>query len=72
MSGKGWLIFSLLLWLAFDDVSEWWYLLAFVGLYLWMTAESDRTGEQPNLRQMIERTLVRKKYSARRRKRRRR
>ena len=27
MTGKAWLIFSILCWLAFDGVSHWWYLL---------------------------------------------
>ena len=71
MSGKGWFILSLLLWLACSSWSEWWYLLAIAVLYIWMKAESDRTGEQPNLRRMIERNIV-QRNSGRRRKRRRR
>jgi len=71
MSGKGWLIFSLLLWLAFDGISDWWVLAAVAVLYLWMQSEYARTGEQPNLRRMIERNIVRGN-SGRRPKRRRR
>ena len=71
MTGKGWLLLSVLLWLLFSELSDWCYLLAFVGLYFWMKAESGRTGQQPDLRHMIERNIVKGRHSGRRWRRRR-
>ena len=70
MTGKAWLILSILCWLAFEGVSDWWLLTALASLYLWMRSEYRQTGEQPNLRRMIERNIVRGNPGRRRKRRR--
>ena len=71
MTGKAWLILSILCWLAFEGVSDWWLLITIALLYVWMRSEYAKTGEQPDLRRMIERNIVRGNSGHRRKRRRR-
>ena len=47
MSGKGWMLLFLLLWLASSSWPDWSYIIAIALIYLWMKSEYNRTGRQP-------------------------